>query len=121
MKGFLGLFHGGFIFAAKDDLWKSMPSGSNWPPWARNLIHSHGYFLELRFHGHCLSRHRSSRARDWGADTMDRVVENAPPGRYRIERLSLDPVTGDIRTWKWGAVSKDRKGAIKMLLPPSTD
>jgi hypothetical protein len=55
------------------------------------------------------------------ADTLDGVVDiakNAPPGRYRIEKISLDPATGDVRSWKWGAVRKDRQGGIKLDLPP---
>jgi hypothetical protein len=55
------------------------------------------------------------------ADTLDRVIElvqSAAPGRYRIEKISLDPATGEVRSWKWGAVRKDRQGGIKLDLPP---
>ena len=58
------------------------------------------------------------------ADTIDGVVElvkNAPPGRYRIDRISLDPASGELRSWKWGTVIKDRKGGIKLDLPPWID
>jgi hypothetical protein len=55
------------------------------------------------------------------ANSLDGVVEiakSAPPGRYRIEKISLDPATGEVRSWKWGAVRKDRQGGIKLDLPP---
>ena len=58
------------------------------------------------------------------ADTMDGVIafaKSVPPGRYWIEQLSLNPATGDIRCVKWGTFSKDRKGAIKLAFPDSTD
>ena len=58
------------------------------------------------------------------ADTMDGVVElakNAPSGRYQIDKISLDPATGELRTWKWGTLIKDRKGGIKLNLPPWID
>jgi hypothetical protein len=57
-------------------------------------------------------------------DTMDGLIaiaRNSPPGRYRIEQLSLNPVTGDTRSWKGGAIIKDRRGAIKLHLPYPTD
>jgi hypothetical protein len=56
--------------------------------------------------------------------TMDGVIElakGARPGRYRIEKVSLDPATGELRTWEWGAVIKQRNGAIKLDLPPWID
>jgi hypothetical protein len=58
------------------------------------------------------------------ASTMDEVIELAqcaPPGRYRIEKVSLDSATGELRCWEWGAVIKDRKGGIKLDLPPWID
>lgn len=58
------------------------------------------------------------------AQTMDGVIElakGARPGRYRIEKVSLDPETGELRSWEWGAVIKGRDGAIKLDLPPWID
>jgi hypothetical protein len=58
------------------------------------------------------------------ANTMDGVIElasDAPPGSYRIEKITLDPATGDLRVWEWGAVRKNRKGVIKLYLPPGID
>jgi hypothetical protein len=58
------------------------------------------------------------------ADSIDGVVElakSAPPGRYRIEKVSRDPATGELRSWEWGGVIKNRKGAIKLDLPPWLD
>ena len=58
------------------------------------------------------------------ADSIDQVVEivkNAAPGRYRIQRISLDPNSGDLRSWDWGAISKSRKGRITLDLPPWMD
>jgi hypothetical protein len=58
------------------------------------------------------------------AQTMDGVIELARgsrPGRYRIEKVSLDPVTGELRSWEWGAVIKAKDGAIKLDLPPWID
>jgi hypothetical protein len=58
------------------------------------------------------------------ADSIDGVVEivkDAAPDRYRIQRLSLDPSTGDLRSWDWGAITKSRKGLITLDLPPWTD
>ena len=55
------------------------------------------------------------------ADTMDGVVElakDASPGHYRIEKLSLDKTTGEVRSWRCGEVTKDRKGVIKLHLSP---
>jgi hypothetical protein len=55
------------------------------------------------------------------ADTMEEVLEVAksvPPGRYRIERISTDPASDALRTWDWGTLSKNRKGTIKLDLPP---
>jgi hypothetical protein len=67
-------------------------------------------------------------ARDCGSigetDTLDGVVElakGAPPGRYRLDKISLDPATGDLRSWDWGTIIKDRKGRIKLDLPPWVD
>jgi hypothetical protein len=54
-------------------------------------------------------------ARDGGSigetDTMDGVLElakGAPPGHYRIDKISLDPATGDLRSWEWGTIIKGR-------------
>jgi hypothetical protein len=58
------------------------------------------------------------------ADTLDGVIElvqSAAPGQYRIEKISLDPATGDIRVWEWGEVIKDLNGGIQLDLPPWTD
>ena len=48
------------------------------------------------------------------ADTLNGVIElakNAPPGpSYRIGKVSLDPATGDLRSWNMGVIIKDRKG-----------
>ncbi|HEV3263565.1 MAG TPA: hypothetical protein VG013_42410 [Gemmataceae bacterium] len=58
------------------------------------------------------------------ADTIDGVVEiakGASPGRYVIEKVSLDPATGELRSWEWGAVVKERDGGIKLDLPPWFD
>jgi hypothetical protein len=58
------------------------------------------------------------------AQTMDGVIElakGARPGRYRIEKVSLDPATGELRSWKWGAVIKEKNGGIKLELPPWID
>ncbi len=58
------------------------------------------------------------------ADSIDGVVElvkNAAPGRYRIQRISLDPASGDLRSWDWGAISKSRKGRITLNVPPWMD
>ncbi len=52
------------------------------------------------------------------------IAANAPsiiPGRDRIERLSVDSVTGDLRSWDWGAITKSRKGRITLDLPPWMD
>ncbi len=58
------------------------------------------------------------------ADSIDGIAElvkRAQPGRYRIERLSLEPATGDLRSWDWGAITKSRKGRITLDLPPWMD
>jgi hypothetical protein len=55
---------------------------------------------------------------------VDGIVELAnvaPPGHYRIEKHSLDPATGELRSWNWGTITKDRKGGIKLDLPPWVD
>ena len=57
------------------------------------------------------------------ADSMDGVIaiaKNIPPGRYRIEQLSLDPATGDIRCSSWG---RDRQGpqGSDQVAPPVLD
>jgi hypothetical protein len=54
------------------------------------------------------------------AEDMDGVVnlvKDAPPGRDRLDQISLDPVTWDLRSWNWGTIFKDRKGAIKLSGP----
>jgi hypothetical protein len=58
------------------------------------------------------------------ADTLDEVLElakGADPGRYRIEKIWLDPATGELRMWEWGEISKDASGGIKLDLPASLD
>jgi hypothetical protein len=58
------------------------------------------------------------------AYTMDGVVElaeDAAPGHYRIDKISLDPATGDLRAWEWGEVIKEKNGGIKLDLPPWID
>jgi hypothetical protein len=67
-------------------------------------------------------------ARDGGtlgeAASIDGVVEvakGAPPGRYRIEKVARDPATGEVRCWEWGTIAKDRKGRVKLDLPPWID
>ena len=53
------------------------------------------------------------------AATMDGVVElakDAPPGRYQIQKIHLDPATGDLRCWEWGTIIKDHGGGIKLDL-----
>jgi hypothetical protein len=58
------------------------------------------------------------------SDSIDGIVEivkNAASGRYRIQKVSLDPDTGEPRSWDWGAVTKSRKGRIMLDLPPWMD
>jgi len=58
------------------------------------------------------------------ADSLDGIVEivrSASPGRYRIYKNSLDPGTGDLQSWDWGAIAKSRKGRITLDLPPWVD
>jgi hypothetical protein len=58
------------------------------------------------------------------AQTLDGVIElakGALPGCYRIEKVSLDHATGELRTWEWGSVIKERDGAIALDLPPWID
>jgi hypothetical protein len=58
------------------------------------------------------------------AYTMDGVVKlakDAQPGHYRIDKISLDPATGDFRAWEWGEVIKEKNGCIKLDLPPWID
>ena len=58
------------------------------------------------------------------ADTIEEVLElakGAEPGRYRIEKIWLDPATGELRIWEWGEISKDGAGGIKLDLPPWID
>ena len=55
------------------------------------------------------------------AATMDGViglVKDAPPGCYRLRKLTLDPATGDLRSWDWGTMVKGSDGGIKLDLPP---
>jgi hypothetical protein len=67
-------------------------------------------------------------ARDGGsigeAATMDGVIElanQAPPGRYQIEKLSLDPAGGELRSWDWGTIVKDSAGRVELDLPAWLD
>ncbi len=58
------------------------------------------------------------------AESIDGVVEvvkRAAPGRYVIQRVSVDPATGDPQFWDWGAITKSRKGKITLDLPPWMD
>ncbi len=58
------------------------------------------------------------------SDSIDGVVEivkSAVPGRYRIQKDSVDPDTGEPRSWDWGAITKSRKGRITLDLPPWMD
>ena len=55
------------------------------------------------------------------AATMEEALElakAAPPGRYRLDKLFLDPATGLLRSWEWGAITKGTRGGIKLELPP---
>ena len=55
------------------------------------------------------------------AATMDDALElakGAPPGRYRVDKLYLDPATGLVRAWEWGAITKGVRGGIKLEFPP---
>ena len=55
------------------------------------------------------------------AATMDEVLEltkGAPAGRYRVDKLYVDPVTGGLRSWEWGAITKGVRGGIKLEFPP---
>jgi hypothetical protein len=58
------------------------------------------------------------------ADSIDGIVEivkKASPGRYRIQKEAIDPATGNLRSWDWGAIGKSRKGRITLDLPPWMD
>lgn len=58
------------------------------------------------------------------ADSLDGVVEiarNAAPGRYRVNRITSDPASGEERSLTWGAVIKSAKGRIKLDVPPWAD
>jgi hypothetical protein len=58
------------------------------------------------------------------ADSIDAVVEiakQARSGRDRIDRVSLDPSTGDLRAWRWGAVTKFPDGRIELDVPRWVD
>ena len=59
------------------------------------------------------------------ADSLQRLVEiakAAPQGRYQIEKLSLDPATGELRSSGRGTIIKDGNGSVKLAPPPgSTD
>lgn len=55
------------------------------------------------------------------ADTIDEVLEltkAAPPGRYRLIKFCFDRVTGDLRCWEFGALAVDRRGGIRLEIPP---
>jgi hypothetical protein len=54
-------------------------------------------------------------------DGIIEIVKKAPPGRYGIQKETLDFATGDLRSWDWGAITKSRKGRITMDLPPWVD
>ena len=57
-------------------------------------------------------------------DTIEGLVEltkGARPGRYEIERISFDPTTGDLRSWRFGSIRKTRSGVIELDLPPWLD
>jgi hypothetical protein len=58
------------------------------------------------------------------AETLDGLIEamkTCRPGRYVIEKLSVDPATKEVQAWEWGAIIKNRKGGIKLELPPWFD
>jgi hypothetical protein len=58
------------------------------------------------------------------ADSLDGIIEiakKARSGRYRINKVWLDPSTGDLRTWSWGRLVKSRDGRIDLHLPPWMD
>jgi hypothetical protein len=58
------------------------------------------------------------------ADTIDEVVEiarEAMPGRYRIDCIATDVVTGMPASRTWGAVIRSRKGRITLDVPPWID
>lgn len=58
------------------------------------------------------------------ADSLDGVIEiarKARSGRYRIDKISLDPSTGQSKSWTWGKVIKSPDGRIELDLPPWTD
>jgi hypothetical protein len=58
------------------------------------------------------------------ADTMDEILElakGAAPGRYRLVKFYLDRATGDLRCWEWGVITKDRRGGIRLEIPPSSE
>jgi hypothetical protein len=33
----------------------------------------------------------------------------------------MSPATGEVRCWEWGTIAKDRKGRVKLALPPWID
>jgi hypothetical protein len=58
------------------------------------------------------------------ADTINGVIElakAAPPGRYRIDNISHDRHTGELRAWELGEIEKGPAGEIKLDLPPWFD
>ncbi len=58
------------------------------------------------------------------ANSIDGIVElvkGAQPGQYQINRLSLEPATGDLRSWELGTITKTDDGLITLDLPPWID
>jgi hypothetical protein len=58
------------------------------------------------------------------ANSIDELVEiarKAPPGHYRIDKLSLDPSTGKVKSWGWGEVTTSPDGRVELDLPPWID
>jgi hypothetical protein len=56
------------------------------------------------------------------ADTIDEVLElvkAAAPGRYRLIKFYLDRPSGDLRCWAWGLVAHDRRGRVRLEIPPN--
>jgi hypothetical protein len=57
-------------------------------------------------------------------DSIDGVVEiakKARSGRYAINKVWLDPSSGDQKSWTWGKITKSRDGRIELDLPPWVD
>jgi hypothetical protein len=58
------------------------------------------------------------------APSLDELIElmkAAPAGNYEIERISLDAASGEVRSWRQGTIIRDRRGRLKLDLPPWLD